>query len=155
MRRSRERLDAEVAAYLDQPISAGPLGRSESLSDYAERASREAGRRQKRLHQALLRHAALVVTDSRGRRTLLILSGEMSNPSEGRHRVTMLLPDGPLGHLTRPSVADLARDLARDLMPDRIRPVDDAEVTAWVSTREYAEGAERVMEVQRRNQRPG
>lgn len=77
----------------------------------------------------------------------------MSNPSEGAHRVTMLLPDGPQGHITRKSITRLAQDLSRDLMPDRITPVDEDQVMAWVSTPEYSEGSERVLEMQRRNRR--
>ena len=153
MRKTRAQLDAEIAAAIRGPLSRGPISSSESLSGFAERVGRERGNRQKRLHQALLRHPALIVTDRRGGQTLLILSGEMSNPEEGAHRVTKLLRDGPLGHVTRRSVADLARELARDLTPDRIDPASDEEVSAWVSTPEYAEGSERVLEMQRRNQR--
>ncbi len=61
--------------------------------------------------------------------------------------------DGPWGHVTRRSVAQLARELAQDLAPDRIEPASDARVMAWVSTPEYVQGSERVMEMQRRNQR--
>lgn len=136
-----------------QPLSQGPVGPKESLHDFSERVSREAKSRQKRLHQALLRYPALIVTDRRGRRTLLISSGEMSNPSEGAHRVTMLLPDGPQGHITRKSILRLAQDLSRDLFPDRIEPADEDTVMAWISTPEYLEGSERVLEMQRRNQR--
>lgn len=121
--------------------------------EFSGRVSREGKTRQKRLHQALLRHPALIVTDRRGRRTLLISSGEMSNPSEGAHRVTKLLPDGPEGHVTRTSVLRLAQDLSRDLAPDRIEPADEARVLAWISTPEYVEGSERVLEMQRRNRR--
>ncbi len=153
MGKSRTQLDAEVAAALRGPLSRGPISSSESLSQFAERVSRESKARQKRLHQALLRHPALIVTDRRGRQTLLILSGEMSNPGEGAHRVTKLLRDGPEGHITRRSVAQLADELARDLGPERIEPAGDEEVSAWVSTPEYAEGSERVLEMQRRNRR--
>lgn len=153
-KKSPARLDAEIEAALRAPLSRGPIASSESLLDFSERVSRERKKRQKRLHQALLRHPALIVTDRRGRRTLLILSGEMSNPEEGAHRVTKLLEDGPEGHITRRTIAHLARDLAGDLTPDRIEPADDDRVTAWVSTPQYIEGSERVLEMQRRNRRP-
>jgi hypothetical protein len=152
MAKSRAQLDAEIRAALLQPLSQGPVKPKESLRDFSERVSRESKGRQKRLHQALLRYPALIVTDRRRRRTLLISSGEMSNPSEGAHRVTMLLPDGPQGHITRKSILQLAQDLSRDLSPDRIEPVDEDTVMAWVSTPKYLEGSEHVLEMQRRNQ---
>jgi hypothetical protein len=65
----------------------------------------------------------------------------------------MLLPDGPQGHITRKSITRLAQDLSRDLMPERIEPVDEDRVMTWVSTPEYLEGSERVLEMQRRNRR--
>src|SRR5262245_19834294 len=153
MGKSRAELDVEIASALRGPLSRGPISRSESLADFSERVDRERANRQKRLHQALLRHPALIATDRRGRQTLLILSGEMSNPQEGAHRVTKILRDGPEGHITRRSVAQLARELARDLAPDQIEPADDDAVAAWVSTPEYVEGSERVLEMQRRNRR--
>lgn len=105
MTKSRAKLDAEIRESLRSPLSArGPGAPKESLQEFSERVSRESKSRQKRLHQALLRHPALIVTDRRGRRALLISSGEMSNPREGAHRVTILLPDGPQGHITRTSI---------------------------------------------------
>jgi hypothetical protein len=153
MKKSRDQIEREVAAALARPVSRGPIQSSESLADFSERVSRESKTRQKRLHQALLRYPAVIVTDRRGRQTLLISSGEMSNPEEGAHRVTKLLRDGPEGHVTRRSIARLAADLARDLSPDRIEPASDDDVTAWVSTPEYARGSELVLEMQRRNRR--
>ncbi len=153
MAKSKKQLDDEIAAALRQPLSRGPILSSESLRQFAERVSSESKLRQKRLHQALLRHTALIVTDRRGRQTLLISSGEMSNPEEGTHRVTKLLRDGPEGHITRKSVTRLAQDLSRDLTPHRIEPADDNRVNEWVSTPEYIEGSERVLEMQRRNRR--
>jgi hypothetical protein len=154
MAKSRVQLDAEIRAALLRPISSrGTKAPKEPLREMVERVSRESKSRQKRLHQALLRYPAIVVTDHHGRRTLLISSGEMSNPEEGAHRVTMLLPDGPQGHITRKSITRLAQELSRDLMPNRIEPVDEDQVMAWVSTPEYVEGSERVLEMQRRNRR--
>lgn len=151
--KSRAQLDAEIREALLRPISRGPVSTPETLRDFSERVARESKSRQKRMHQALLRHPALIVTDRRGRRTLLISSGEMSNPAEGAHRVTKLLPDGPEGHITRKSVTRLAQDLSRDLMPERIEPASEEQVMAWVSTPEYEEGSEHVLEMQRRNRR--
>jgi hypothetical protein len=149
----RGKLEVEIAAVLREPISRGPIAPGESLVEFAERISRDRKTRQKRLHQALLRYPALIVTDRRGSQTLLISSGEMSNPAEGAHRVTKFLPDGPWGHVTRRSILQLAQELARDLAPDRIEPADEGRVLAWMSTPEYQEGAERVLEMQRRNRR--
>lgn len=154
MAKSRAQLNAEIREALRKTISSQSSGApKESLREMVERVSHESKSRQKRLHQALLRHPALILTDHRGRRTLLISSGEMSNPEEGAHRVTMLLPDGPQGHITRKSIMLLAQDLSRDLMPNRIEPVDENQVMAWVSTPEYIEGSARVLEMQRRNRR--
>jgi hypothetical protein len=154
MAKTRAQLDEDIRRALAKPITPitqRPRPSQESLRDLAERVSKESKLRQKRLHQALLRYPALIVTDHRGRQTLLISSGEMSNPEEGSHRVTKLLRDGPEGHITRKSITRLAQDLSRDLMPARIEPASEDQVMAWVSTPEYIEGSERVLEMQRRN----
>lgn len=153
MKRSRAQFERDIREALARPISRGPIGKGESLAAFARRVENEAKARQKRLHQALLRHPALFVTDRRGRKTLLILSGEMSNPDEGKFRITKLLRDGPEGHVTRASITRLAQDLSRDLSPDRIEPASEDDVTSWVTTPEYVEGSERVLEMQRRNRR--
>lgn len=153
MPKSRAQLDAEVVAALRRSITHAPIKPSESLRDFTERVSQVSKLRQKRLHQALLRHPALVVTDRRGRQTLLISSGEMSNPEEGSHRVTKLLRDGPEGHVTRKSITSLAQELSRDLAPERIEPASEELVMEWVTTPEYIEGSERVLEMQQRNRR--
>jgi hypothetical protein len=153
MPRSRRQLEADIAAALRRPILHDPIKPSESLRSFSERVSQVSKLRQKRLHQALLRHPALIVTDRRGRQTLLISSGEMSNPEEGAHRVTKLLKDGPEGHVTRKTVTSLAQELSRDLAPERIEPADEERVMEWVTTPEYVEGSERVLEMQRRNRR--
>jgi len=154
MPKSRAQLDAEIREALRRPVSRDPTAPKESLRDLAERVTRESKMRQKRMHQALLRYPAIIVTDSRGRQTLLISSSEMSNPEEGSYRVTLFLQDGPQGHITRKTILRLAEDLSRDLAPDRIEPADDDKVNAWVSTPEYIEGSERVFEMQRRNRHP-
>jgi hypothetical protein len=156
MSKSRTQLEADIAAALRRPITHDPIKPSESLRSFSERFSQVSKLRklrQKRLHQALLRHPALVVTDRRGRQTLLISSGEMSNPEEGAHRVTKLLKDGPEGHVTRNTITSLARELSRDLAPERIEPASEERVMEWVTTPEYVEGSERVLEMQRRNRR--
>lgn len=38
-------------------------------------------------------------------------------------------------------------------MPERIEPVDEDQVMAWVTTPEYSEGSARVLEMQRLNRR--
>lgn len=151
MARNRAQLESEIREALRRPIPRDDLSRSGSLSEFATHVQRTSKLRQKRLHQALLRYPALIVTDRRGRETLLISSGEMSNPEEGAHRVTKFLRDGPEGHVTRRSIARLAQDLSRDLAPERIEPASDEQVMAWMSTPEYVEGSERVLEMQRRN----
>jgi hypothetical protein len=105
------------------------------------------------LHRALLAHQALIVTDGRGTETLLLRTGEMSNPSEGAHRVSLFQHDGPVGHITRKSVTALAQDLSRDLMPHSVEPASEAEAMSWMSTPEFERGVERVLEVQRANER--
>ena len=140
-------LDAEIATAL--ALTERPIAKAEFFT----RPSQDAARRQKAVHQALLTWPAFVVTDRRGKRTLLIHSGEMSNPEEGAHRVTMFGADGPVGHIARRSLTRLAQDLSRDLWPARITPADDLQVMEWMSTPEYAEGAERALEMQRRNAR--
>ena len=147
-KKTAAQLDAEIAEVLATP----QLGKG-SLSAFVESVGRVAARRQKRLHQALLAHQALIVTDSGGRRTLLIQSGEMSNPEEGKHRVTKYLEDGPEGHVTRTSITRLAQDLSRDLGPVKIEPASEARVMAWMGTKEFEEGSARVFEMQRRNRR--
>jgi len=150
--RKHAQLEAEIAEALSRPIvEGGGIRPDEDLWDFALRVDVTRKTRQKRLHQALLRHPALIVVDGTGRRTLLISSGEMSNPEEGARRVTMFHEDGPVGHVTRRSVTQLAGELSRDLAPVTIRPTTEDEVMAWMSTPEYTRGAERVLEVQRLN----
>ena len=153
MKKSRAQIEAEIREAIGRPLSRGPIGQGEPLAAFVDRVGRESKARQKRLHQALLRYPAVFVTDRRGRKTLLVVSGEMSNPHEGAYRVTKLLRDGPEGHVTRPSIARLAQDLSRDLSPNQIEPAGEDDVMAWVTTPEYLEGSERVLEMQRRNRR--
>lgn len=149
MKKTAAQLEREITEELTQPT----LGKGAKLSEFVSNVSKIAARRQKRLHQALLVYQAIIVTDSRGRKTLLIQSGEMSNPEEGKHRVTKYLEDGPEGHLTRTSVTKLAQDLSRDLSPVKIEPASEQRVMDWMSTPTFTEGSEHVYEMQRRNER--
>lgn len=153
MPKSRAQLDAEIREALRRPLSHSSVTPKESLLNFAKLVALKSKARQKQMCQALLRYPAIIVTDSRGRQTLLIASGEMSNPKEGAHRVTMFLPDGPQGHITRKSILRLAEDPSRDLTPDRIEPASAEQVNTWMSTPEYVEGSEHVFEMQRRNRR--
>ena len=142
-------LDAEIAIALAK--ASRPMNGKDA--DFFTRSSGDNAARQKAMHQALLTWPAFIVTDTSGRRTLLIHSGEMSNPEEGSHRVTKFGPDGPEGHIVRRSVLRLAQDLARDIYPAKLKEATEAQVIAWMSSPEYIEGAERVLEAQRWNER--
>jgi hypothetical protein len=107
---AKRKLDREIAAALSVPnIKAVPL------REFVEANAARAKRNEKRMHQALLKYQAMIVTGPGGKRTLLIQSGEMSNPSEGAIRVTEYEEDGPRGHVTRKTIHRLAQDLASDL----------------------------------------
>ncbi len=147
LKKTPAQLDADIAIALAR--AAQPIPKA----DFFTRPSIDAAARQKAMHQALLTWPAIIATNSRGKRTLLIHSGEMSNPEEGAHRVTMFGTDGPHGHLVRKSVHRLAQDLSRDLFPVSLKPASEDQVMAWMSTAEYIEGAERVLEAQRWNER--
>ena len=146
-RKTPAQLDREIAESLAK--TSVPVAKE----DLFTRSTIDSNRRQKAMHQALLTWPALIVTGPRGRRTLLIQLGEMSNPEEGSHRVTMFLPDGPEGHIARKSITRLAQDLSRDLFPSKIEPASEDQVMRWMSTPAYIEGAEHVLEMQRRNRR--
>jgi hypothetical protein len=147
MRKTPAQLDREIAESLAKTTA--PIANE----DLFTRSTIDSNRRQKAMHQALLTWNAFIVTGPRGRRTLLIQSGEMSNPEEGPHRVTMFLADGPEGHISRKSLTRLAQDLSRDLFPSKIEAATEDQVMRWMSTPEYIEGSERVLEMQRRNRR--
>lgn len=149
-KKTRAELDADIATALARPLPR--LSSKGSFSEHVQQVGQRSKLRQKALHQALLKHQALIVTDESGRRTLLIRSGEMSNPEEGAHRVTQYLEDGPLGHIARKSITRIAQDLSRDLAPVKIEPASEARVMGWMSTPAYEEGLARVLEMQRRNE---
>lgn len=145
---ARRKLDRDIAAALAVPnIKDVPL--REYMKANGERAKRD----EKRMHQALLKYQAMIVTRRDGKRVLLIQSGEMSNPSEGAFRVTEYWDDGPRGHITRTSILRLAQDLATDVYPEAIAPASEDDVMRWFGTRKFIEGSEHVFEMQRRNQR--
>jgi hypothetical protein len=150
-KKTRAELAADIAAALARPIPR--LSSKGSFSEHVQQVGQRSKLRQKAMHQALLKHQALIVTDEAGHRTLLIRSGEMSNPEEGAHRVTQYLEDGPRGHIARKSITRLAQDLSRDLGPVKIDPASEAQVIAWITTPAYEEGLTRVLEMQRRNAR--
>lgn len=149
MKKSRAELDADIERALARKIKL-------SEGDFAEAARglhHQSKLRQKLLHRALLEHPALIVTDTTGRKTLLLRTGEMSNPAEGSIRVTQYHEDGPTGHVTRKTITQLAQELSRDLSPRKIEPASEAKVVAWMSTPEFERGVARVLEVQRANER--
>ena len=111
-----------------------------------ERLLRAARIRQ--VDEAFAASAAIVTTDSRGRRELVIMSGEPGAPRS--MRVTYLAVDGPRGHFTATSRRALLEHVA-DGYPTSARPVRDDEVIAWTSSDAYRDGAARVAEVARAN----
>jgi hypothetical protein len=145
-KKTRAQLDAEIERALSRKIVSKD-------ADFFEAHTHQSKVRQKMLHRALLEHQALIVTSTDGRRTLLIRSGEMSYPGEGAFRVTQYHEDGPVGHITRKDVTRLAQDLSRDLMPRKVVAANEATVVAWMSTPEFLRGVDRVLEVQRANER--
>lgn len=94
---------------------------------------------------------AIIVTGSDGRETLLIKSGEHSNPEEGAHRVSAFAKDGPIGHTTRATMAKLHEEVIYDYNPESVRAATDDDVMAWTGTAEFADGAAKVAEIQKQN----
>jgi len=95
---------------------------------------------------------AIVMTDRTGRETLAIVTREMSRASEGGWRASVYWHDGPVGHITRKTLGEIAKELAGDYAPESVRVVDDATVMEWTGTDEFAEGARKVAEVQAWNE---
>lgn len=93
---------------------------------------------------------AIILHRRNDQRTLAIRSGDPSEP--GRYRVTYLAPDGPHSHATRDTLDACVEDAA-DWFPISVAPASDDEVIAWTTTPEFVEGAARVAEVQRLNER--
>jgi len=92
---------------------------------------------------------AIITTDTASRRELVLMTDD---PLErGSRRVTYLAKDGPRGHFTSASHRALIEHVA-DGYPVHARPATDADVIVWTSTPEYADGARRVLEVQRANE---
>jgi hypothetical protein len=96
--------------------------------------------------------AAIVMTDRNGRETLAVVTREMSRPDEGAWRASIFWHDGPVGHVTRKTLGVIAKELAADYAPERVRIIDDAAVIKWTGTDEFAEGSRKVAEVQAWNE---
>ena len=107
-------------------------------------------RKHARMREALDTNDA-VILDSYGRKILLLKTPEMSNTSEGKFRVTAFDEDGPIGHTTRETIAEIAEEMSRDWNPKSITPASEEDVLAITSTERFAEGSRRVVEVQRAN----
>jgi hypothetical protein len=146
---ARRKLDREIAEALARPR----LTPTTPLAEYAAGVHAASRNEQKRMHQALLKWNAIIVVDRHGKRTLLLRTGEMSNPEEGGHRVTLYAEDGPLGHLTRKSITRLAQDLASDLVPVVLKEAREDDVLRWMGTAKFEKGVEHVLEMQRLNTR--
>lgn len=99
------------------------------------------------IREATTRGIAIVMTHMQTE-TLALISREMSNPAEGAWRASIFWHDGPLCHITRARLSDLATALADDYFPSTVREIDDAAVMAWCSTPEFRRGVEMVAEVQ-------
>lgn len=117
------------------------------------RIMRRAKEGESRVRDALEHHDALIITARGGRRILVLKTPEMSNPHEGALRITTFDEDGPIGHQTRATVAQLADEVYRDWHPEAITLASEAEVMAWTGTERFAKGAAAVAEMQRRNVR--
>lgn len=81
---------------------------------------------------------------------LALVTGELSDPAAGAHRVTYFGTDGPYGHATRPSMRRIAEEIEDTLQPPYESLTED-EVIAWTSTPEFIDGAKRVAYVQAEN----
>lgn len=100
---------------------------------------------------ALRLGAAIVLVDRSGRETLALCTPETVDVDAGPVRVSTFGHDGPIGHMTRATIEQLAVDLERDWCPVSVRTLGDDDVIAWTSTEEFAAGARAVAEVQRWN----
>lgn len=119
-----------------------------SIDELARRERLLRAARIRQVDEAFAASPAIVTTDSRGRRELVIMSGEPGPP--GSMRVTYLAVDGPRGHFTTTSRRALLEHVA-DGYPTSARPATDEDVIAWTSSEEYQAGAARVAEVARAN----
>ena len=114
-----------------------------------DRLRAKLGAKRQGIRDAFKASPAIIVTQTDGRETLVIKTGEMQNPEDGPERVTFFWKDGPVGHATRKTTEELIEEVSG--YGSTARPATDAEVMAWTSTDEFAEGAARVAAVQRAN----
>jgi lysophospholipase L1-like esterase len=141
---------------LGAPMLAGNDDDEDDATDFGEetwfeRIRRRDHERRARITKAMAKSPAVILTDGSGRETLVVITGEMQNTDEGKHRATYLAADGPVGHVTRKTLDKVIEEIDRDYRPASVRAATDEEVMAWTSTPEYEEGARRVAEVQRAN----
>lgn len=152
---TRERMSimAKTPAQLDREIKealAKPVRRRDPLVERIREDRR--ARRGEVLRAIRSAPVAVVMIDRNGRETLAIVTREMSRPEEGAWRASVFWRDGPVGHVTRKTLGTIASELAEDYSPTKIRVVDEADVIAWTSTDDFAEGARKVAEVQAWNE---
>lgn len=114
-----------------------------------DRLRAKLGAKRQGIRDAFKASPAIIVTQTDGRETLVIKTGEMQNPADGPERVTFFWKDGPVGHATRKTTEELIEEVSG--YGSTARPATDAEVMAWTSTDEFTEGAARVAAVQRAN----
>lgn len=119
-----------------------------TVDELARRARLLRAARVRQIDAAFACSPAIVTEDGSGRRELVIMSPDPSEP--GLLRVTYLAVDGPRGHFASAHRPALVEHVA-DGYPVHARPASEDEVIAWTSTAEFVAGAERVAEVQRAN----
>lgn len=83
------------------------------------------------------------------RETLVIVTREPSDANEWR--ASTFDADGPIGHMTRNTIAQLAKDLCSDYPTSSLRIVDDDFVIAFTTTERFAVGVAKVEAVAREN----
>jgi len=113
------------------------------------RRERERAKLTTRVQEALDTSPAIRVTYAH-RVEMAILTREMSNPEEGRYRMSFFLQDGPRGHETSSDVRKLAGTVASGMIS--VEPMTDAEVIAWTSAPAYVHGAKAVAFTQADNE---
>lgn len=114
--------------------------------------SRINAKREARLNivkRAIESSPAVIVNDGY-RDQLMIISGEMQNPSKGAFRVTTFGDDGPIGHATQKTMDKIAEEISYSGFKT-IRPASDEDVIAWTSTPRFIEGSKRVAFTQAAN----
>lgn len=140
MKKTARQLEAEIAAALKFP-----------REPWEKKIDARKGKRVAMWIAALKKSPAVIVTDSYGNRDLVVRSGEMQNPGEGKLRATMFGTDGPRGHITRNTDRELAAELGDRYLVRSLRPASDAEVMKWTASSEFTEGSKRVAFTQAQN----